>query len=48
MGKSIKNRHDKYGVFIKWCGGDSNKKDKIIDNRRYSRYNKKNINNPEE
>lgn len=46
MSKSVKNRHDKYGTFIKLCGG-SNKKDKIIANRKFRRYNRMNLLDPE-
>ena len=39
MGKSLRNRHDKYGVIIKICGR-SDKKDKRIANRKFRRKSK--------
>jgi len=35
MSRSVKNRHDKNGVFIKY--GNSNKKDKRIANKKFRR-----------
>lgn len=48
MSKSIKNRHNKYGTFIKICGGGSNKKDKSIANKKFRRLSKLNKYNPED
>lgn len=39
MGKSLRSRHDKYGVIIKFCGR-SDKKDKRIANRKFRRKSK--------
>ncbi len=39
MSKSIRNKHDKNGVMLK-IGGDSNKKDKRIANRKFRRHEK--------
>ena len=36
MSKSLRSRHEKYGVFIKFCGS-SDKKDKRIANRKFRR-----------
>ena len=36
MSRSIRNRHDKNGVYLKWCG-KSDKKDKRIANRKFRR-----------
>lgn len=36
MSRSIRNRHEKNGVYLKWCG-KSDKKDKIIANRKFRR-----------
>ena len=36
MSRSIRNRHDKKGVYLKWCG-TSDKKDKRIANRKFRR-----------
>ena len=36
MSRSIRNRHEKHGVYIKWCG-KSDKKDKTIANRKFRR-----------
>lgn len=46
MGKSVKNRHDKYGTFVKICGV-SDKKDKRLANRKFRRYSKIDIYDPE-
>ena len=37
MSRSIRNRHNKNGVKIKWCG-NSNKKDKRLANRKFRRH----------
>lgn len=39
MSRSIRNRHNKVGVFIKY-GGDSDKKDKIAANKKFRRRSK--------
>ena len=39
MSKSLRSRHDKYGVIIKFCG-NSDKKDKRIANRKFRRKSK--------
>ena len=44
MGKSVKNRHDDNGTYVKY-GGDSNKKDKKIANKKFRRLSKVNIEN---
>lgn len=36
MSRSIRNRHDKKGVYLKWCG-KSDKKDKQVANRKFRR-----------
>lgn len=36
MSRSIRNRHDKNGVYLKWCG-TSDKKDKRVANRKFRR-----------
>lgn len=36
MSRSIRNRHEKNGVYIKWCG-TSDKKDKTLTNRKFRR-----------
>ena len=36
MSRSIRNRHNKNGVYLKWCG-TSDKKDKRIANRKFRR-----------
>ena len=36
MSKSLRNRHEKYGVIIKFCG-KSDKEDKRIANRKFRR-----------
>ena len=36
MSRSIRNRHDKNGVYLKWCG-KSDKKDKQVANRKFRR-----------
>ena len=36
MSRSVRNRHDKNGVYLKWCG-KSDKKDKRIANRKFRR-----------
>ena len=36
MSRSIRNRHEKNGVYLKWCG-KSDKKDKTIANRKFRR-----------
>ncbi len=36
MSRSIRNKHDKYGVNLKMCS-DSNKKDKRLANRKFRR-----------
>ena len=36
MSRSIRNRHEKNGVYLKWCG-TSDKKDKTLANRKFRR-----------
>ena len=36
MSRSIRNRHNKNGVYLKWCG-KSDKKDKQVANRKFRR-----------
>lgn len=37
MSRSVRNRNDKKGVHLKWCGF-SNKKDKTIANRKFRKH----------
>ena len=40
MSKSIRNRHNKNGCYVKFFGGDSDKKDKVASNKKFRRRNK--------
>ena len=40
MSRSLRSRHNKYGINMKLWGGDSDKKDKQKANRKFRRYSK--------